>query len=225
MSSTEESGDPRVSGMTPKFDGLSADDPTERTTEALLREVQWLSKLFASELEGKDIRFAAMAEAIRLLQASADKSPTIGELNSKVEQQLNSIRLQFEERDVRTKLAADGTKLAVDAAFSAQKEAAGEANKNFTKLIDQITLLLQASSKGTDDKFTQRDAALAARDKAIDDKIAASNQATATLLNDVKERITRVESKGVGQASMIAFAVTALAGLASIVAVVSAFRH
>src|SRR5665213_462443 len=74
------------------------------------------------------------------------------------------IEIQFTERDKRAEQTAKDTKVAVDAAFSAAKEAVGEQNKSSalaiskseaatTKQIDSISSLISASSKATDEKI------------------------------------------------------------------------
>ena len=74
------------------------------------------------------------------------------------------IEIQFIERDKRSEQTAKDSKVAVDAAFSAAKEAVGEQNKSSalaiakseaatTKQIDSISLLISASSKATDEKI------------------------------------------------------------------------
>jgi hypothetical protein len=73
--------------------------------------------------------------------------------------------LQFAERDVRLDQASIATKIAVDAALQAQKEAANATNVsntaaiakselNTTKLIDGIVALLNSTVKATDEKIS-----------------------------------------------------------------------
>jgi hypothetical protein len=75
-----------------------------------------------------------------------------------------SVQKQFAERDVRTDQAAIATKIAVDAALQAQKEAAGAQNESNSaaitkseaasaKQMDGIQALLQSESKATGEKF------------------------------------------------------------------------
>lgn len=90
------------------------------------------------------------------------------------------IETQFVERDKRTEQTTHDNKVAVDAAFAAAKEAVGEQNKSnaasitkseaaFTKQIDQTGVLLNAVAKATDEK-----------------------------IDDLKTRLTTVESKKIG---------------------------
>ena len=145
-------------------DVLPVPDPTRLTTEALMREVASLKELF-------ETRLGAMDKAIQLLQARADRSLSIDVVSGKVshledltDEKFSGIYKQFVERDVRTDQTSRDSKVAVDAALQAAKEAVSEQNKSnalsmdkseaaFTKQIDQLGLLIATTSKGTDDKI------------------------------------------------------------------------
>ena len=79
------------------------------------------------------------------------------------QEKFDSIATQFQERDTRTEQTSRDSKVAVDAALQAAKEAVGEQNKSnalaiakseatFTKQIDQIGVLVTSMGKGFDDK-------------------------------------------------------------------------
>lgn len=143
---------------------LRVPDPTPLTTQALFREIAALKELF-------ETRLAAMDKGILLLQAFADKQPTTSTVAQSVEalaglhdEKFSSIATQFKERDIRTEQSAKDSKVAVDAALQAAKEAVGEQNKSnatamskseaaFTKLIDQMSLSIQQLTKAIDDKI------------------------------------------------------------------------
>jgi hypothetical protein len=172
-----------------------------------------------SEIESvrqvEDARIDGMDKAIILLQNIADKLPAridekIVALRSVHEEKFSSIQTQFRERDVRTEQSSKDSKVAVDAALQAAKEAVGEQNKSSalaiakseastTKQIDQMGQLIQSGNKAVDDKF-----------------------------NDVKERVTRIEGMGEGKHATGAFMFSILAALVSmaslIVALVIAFH-
>jgi len=80
------------------------------------------------------------------------------------DEKFNSIQLQFRERDVRSERESKDNKVAVDAALSAQKEAAFAQNQSnavaiskseasFTKQIDQISEMSSAARRGLDGKI------------------------------------------------------------------------
>ena len=132
-------------------------DPTLLTTQQLLRENLALRELIEARLLGMD-------KAIALIQANADRSPSIAEVVAEFREKFSGIQVQFRERDQRTEQAAKESKIAVDAAFAAQKEAVGEQNKSATaaitksetattKQIDAIGVLIQANTKAVDEKI------------------------------------------------------------------------
>ena len=136
-------------------------DPTELTTKALLREIAMLRDVLETRLNGYD-------KAIELIQTSADKVPSkvdvaVKQLQDLHQEKFQSIEVQFRERDTRTEQTSRDSKVAVDAALQAAKEAVGEQNKSntaainkmemsFTKQIDQIAMLIGANNKSTDEK-------------------------------------------------------------------------
>jgi hypothetical protein len=130
-------------------------------------------------------RLDGMDKAVTLIQDIADKFPAridekIRGLKDVHEEKFSSIQVQFRERDVRSEQSSKDSKVAVDAALQAAKEAVGEQNKSSAlaiskseastiKQIDQMNVMIQAGFKSVDDKF-----------------------------DDIKERITRIEGKDVG---------------------------
>jgi len=213
--------DDRVAGR----QNIPVPDPSLLTTRALQREIFALRELIEVKLgtavsAGEqtrtiiETRLDGMDLAIQLLQADRDKFP--GRIDEKivalrqvhdekfkaivdwVEEKFASIQKQFDERDVRTEQAAGAVKIAVDAALQAQKEAAGEQNRSntlaqtksetaTTKQIDQIGTLIQNNTKSFDDK-----------------------------INDVKDRVNRIEGSGEGGKAMWAYVAGAVALAASL---------
>jgi hypothetical protein len=92
-------------------------------------------------------------------------------------EQLKTVALQFKERDTRSERESRDNKVAVDAAFAAQKEAASEQNKSNTLAISKS----EASTSETINKLSE---AGVASTKALSDKI-----------DDVKTRITATEQQ------------------------------
>ncbi len=148
-------------------------DPTVLTTQQLQREIATSREVVETHLEGIkrviETRLEGMDKAIALLQISNDRIPThvnemVTHLKSLHEERFHSIATQFLERDTRTEQTSRDSKVAVDAALQAAKEAVGEQNKSnalaiaksettFTKQIDQIGILISALQKGFDDKI------------------------------------------------------------------------
>lgn len=145
-------------------------DPTLLTTEQLSRAILNLRELFDAELRVITTRLADMDRAAELMHANLIQLPTTSDrqiihLRELVTEQFASISKQFVERDVRTEQAAIATKIAVDAALQAQKEAANAQNDSNTKAveksetattkqIDGISALLRATADALNDKIT-----------------------------------------------------------------------
>ncbi len=190
-------------------------DPSLLTTQQLIRENLWLREVLETRLEGMDsaailrqsntnARFEAYDKAIKLLQDISDKFPyrideKIHSLKEVHEEKFSSIQVQFRERDVRTEQSSKDSKVAVDAALQAAKEAVGEQNKSSalaiakseastTKQIDQQGLLIQSTAKASDEK-----------------------------IDDIKERLTRIEGGGKGMRDMVGWIV---AGVLFVIAVI-----
>jgi len=164
-------------------------DPTTLTTQSLYREVNALHDLIKSEANATSSGLAARldgADRERLhLQAQIDMFPTeasrrIDTLRVLHQEKFDSIQVQFTERDTRTEQTSRDSKVAVDAALQAAKEAVGEQNKSSalaiakseastTKQIDQQGLLIASSTQGLDDK-----------------------------IDDIKDRLTRIEGGASG---------------------------
>ena len=148
-------------------------DPTVLTTQQLQREIGGSRELVESRISGfKDTietRLGGMDKAITLLQTQSDRLPSlildaVKQLQSLHEEKFRSIETQFIERDTRTEQTSRDSKVAVDAALQAAKEAVGEQNKSnalaiakseatFTKQIDQIGVLISTLQKGLDEKI------------------------------------------------------------------------
>jgi hypothetical protein len=151
-----------VENQIPRNQEAKMPDPTVLTTQQLLREITMLRELIETRLDGMD-------KAIELLQTSTDRFPTIvndeiKQLQELHEEKFHSIAIQFAERDTRGEQTSRDSKVAVDAALQAAKEAVGEQNKSSalaiakseaatTKQIDQIGFLINTTTMGINDKI------------------------------------------------------------------------
>jgi hypothetical protein len=206
-------------------------DPTVLTTQQLLREISTSREVVETHLNGVvrmfETRIDAMDKAIQLLQTSTDKfSPAIvssfKQLQELHEEKFSSIKTQFLERDTRTEQTSRDSKVAVDAALQAAKEAVSENNKAFSaavakseastlKQIDQITITSTTMAAGLNDK-------LDSMARSVNEKI-----------DDVKDRLTQIESRskgGIETWGFIAGLIGLMAGVAgTVVALIVAFRN
>jgi hypothetical protein len=165
-------------------------DPTILTTQQLIREVD-------SAREILETRFNGMDKAIELLQKATDKTPctikdAVDRLQELHQEKFDSIATQFVERDTRTESTARDSKIAIDAALQAAKEAVGKTEISFTKQIDAIGFNLQTMVKAIDDKF-----------------------------DDMKGRLTLIEGQAKGVGMVWGFAVGAVGMAFGIVGVIS----
>jgi hypothetical protein len=144
-------------------------DPTILTTQQLYREI-------ATSREILETRLNAMDTATELNKQATDKLPLIiddkicqlrklvDEKFSGMLEKFHSIDVQFKERDTRTEQSSKDSKVAVDAALQAAKEAVGEQNKSSAlaiakseaatnKQLDQIGMLITTTNKALDEKI------------------------------------------------------------------------
>lgn len=180
-------------------------DPTILTTAQLEKAVDNLKELFNARLAA--LERIAQHNVDRLDHLPSEMREAIGHLQALQDEKFHSIGTQFAERDIRTEQTARDSKVAVDAALQAAKEAVGEQNKSSasaiaksetatTKQIDAIGILIQTTSAGQSDK-----------------------------IDDLKERIGKVEGsvlQNVGRVRGTGDTVTwVIAGVGAIVAILS----
>jgi chromosome segregation ATPase len=160
-------------------------DPTVLTTQALRQGLEDLEKLFETKLEVLRERLHGIDRATELLNAQVTRVPTdvdkqVGHLSSLMGEKFDGVAKQFEERDKRGERESRDNKVAVDAAFAAQKEAAAKQDQANSKAIDK------SESTTTETIRTNADAAKAEA-RALSDKI-----------DDLKDRVGLIEGRTVG---------------------------
>lgn len=144
-------------------------DMRAMSTAQLTNAVTALEKLF-------DQRVGAIEKAVEVAHANLVRVPTevdkaVGHLSALISEKLaihaekfSSVQTQFQERDIRTEQTARDSKVAVDAALQAAKEAVGKQQEAsdraiakseaaVTKQIDQIVVLIQTNNVSTDGKI------------------------------------------------------------------------
>ena len=192
-------------------------DPTVLTTEQLLRENKWLRELIEGRLDGMD-------RAVEQVQQSIlDKIPS--EIDLRVEhlkelhdEKFASIQTQFEERDTRTEQTSRDSKVEVDAALQAAKEAVGEQNKS-------SALAISKSEAATTKQIDQQAVLITNVNAALDSKI-----------NDIKDRLNTIEGRTIGstaahgetrdsKAFVVSIIVAALATVSIMLSLMSYFKH
>lgn len=168
-------------------------DPSSLTTAQLLREINSLEKLVTQRMDGIERAVSVAHENLvrvptdvqkeieHLDEVTNGKLATLREMFEVQAEKFSSVDRQFTERDVRTEQTSRDSKVAVDAALQAAKEAVGEQNKSSalaiaksdaatTKQIDQLGTLIQSTIAGINAQ-----------------------------IGDLKERLTRFEGEGRGK--------------------------
>lgn len=132
-----------------------------------------LNDLSNTERRVLSTRMDAMDKASDVLSDNITRVPTnvdrqVGHLTELHDEKFISIQKQFIERDVRTDQSAVATKIAVDAALSAQKEAAAAQNESNAAAITK-------SEASTIKQMDGMLALLASNNTALNDKISVIN--------------------------------------------------
>jgi hypothetical protein len=165
-----EKGNVKATDMTTSPSGTTpVPDPTILTTQQLVAAIAAVREILETRLD-------AMDTATNLNKEQMDKIPSmiddkIRQLRVLVEEKIaglmekfHSIDVQFKERDTRTEQSSKDSKVAVDAALQAAKEAVGEQNKSSAlaiakseastnKALDQIGTLITTTNKALDEKI------------------------------------------------------------------------
>jgi hypothetical protein len=165
-------------------------DPTLLTTQQLVREIAAVRGILEAQIEAETnlttARFVAVHEKIDHNSGLLREIPElirseILHLKNLHDERFVSIETQFKERDVRTESSARDSKIAVDAALQAAKEAVGEQNRS-------AALAISKSETATVKQIDQQGLLIQTATKSLDDKI-----------NDMKDRLTRIEGVGAGR--------------------------
>jgi hypothetical protein len=180
-------------------DSVPVPDPTKLTTDAVnaateqwRRDLQALQQVIETRFHAIDV-----ATSLRLETLSGEPervAQAVRNLERLQAEKFKSIDLQFRERDIRTDQAAIASKQALDAALLAAKELVGQQNSanveaatkaetNFTKQIDQTSVLISTLEKGLTDRISNLDGALTDR------------------ILEIKERLDRGEGAHAGGVS------------------------
>jgi hypothetical protein len=117
----------------------------------------------------------------------------IAHLADTVDEKFRSIATQFLERDTRSERESRDNKVAVDAAFAAQKEAAAKQEETFSKGIDKS----EAATQETINKLTEL---FRTTNQGLSDKVDDLKQRMSDIEKSLQQRITEVA--GVANASV-----------------------
>jgi hypothetical protein len=154
-------------------------DPSALTTQQLWREIQNLREFMESRIDGLeelvDSRITGIEKSIEvahndLVRVPTDVQKQVGNLRDLHNEKFHGIEARFQERDVRFAQKDRDMKTAIEAAFQSASAAVAKSEAVTAKQIDQQGNLIQTETR-----------ALSGR------------------IDDVKERLTKVESLGIGE--------------------------
>jgi len=192
-------------------------DPTVLTTQQLTAALSGVRdytdgeiKVLVERLRAIDRASEILAEAMQGtinrddLQRAIDRVDEVRNVRfDAIEQQMtekfHSINVQFAERDTRQERESRDNKVAVDAAFAAQKEAAATQDSNNTKAIDK-------SEKGTAETISKLQDLTSTQDRALADRIDGGLRTLSDKIDDLKDstiadlktRLAAVEARRLG---------------------------
>jgi hypothetical protein len=191
-------------------------DPTALTTEMILRELSSLEKRISVRLDGVEKANETFQDNLTRVPTEVDKAmhglrdlhaSELAGLRDLLLEKFRGIGTQISERDAQGERTARDNKVAIDAALSAQKEAVNEQNKSnalantkmeasFTKQIDQLGDLVRSMTNGLSDK-----------------------------IDDMKARVTIIESHSKGLGDGWGYLVGAIATMGVLVVLVIDLLH
>lgn len=154
--------DDRPDGILPHKETTTTPDPSRLTVDMLVRELKGLQAMLEARMNGTDKRIELMQE---VLDKRGDAiRQEVEHLRDLHQERFKRVETQILERDTRTEQTSRDSKVAVDAAFAASKEAVSEQNKStalsiakseaaFTKQLDGLLLTMTTLTKSLDDKI------------------------------------------------------------------------
>jgi hypothetical protein len=211
----QQMDEPAGSGV---YGSVPVPDPTTLTTEAVDRATaQWERDLSLMRTI-IETRLAAADTATVLRMDATEKALSglrevvmsrIGFVEAVSNERFAAIATQFAERDTRTVLAADESRVSLKAALDAAKEAVSEQNK-------ANSLAIGKSEDATKERLDALALLMTASVKSLEDKI-----------NDAARRLDRGEGRAGGMtdsAKVLVTVIGALAAVATVVSIIVALR-
>jgi len=175
-------------------------DPTTLTTQALYREINQVQALLHSEMEGLsgrlDARITSVDHGLDRIRLLVDREPEattqlVNNLKSIHEEKLSSIQVQFIERDVRTEQTSRDSKVAVDAALQAAKEAVEKQNAS-------SALAIAKSESATTKQIDTQGILITTATTSLNERIDAASATMNSKIDDLKDRLNRMEGGQTG---------------------------
>jgi transglutaminase/protease-like cytokinesis protein 3 len=187
------------------FDSMRSEADRQMATMQRERDMlmDHLQSLVVAERDHTTMAFARLEErllgmdrATALLNETVNRVPTdlqqgMENLRAVLNERFASVGKQFDERDTRSEREARDNKVAVDAAFAAQKDAATQTDIANAKAIDK-------SEVATTETINKLGELFNSSHRALGEKIDSFGKNTADKIDDLKQRVQSIESSTVG---------------------------
>lgn len=178
-------------------------DPTELTDAAIARLEKAIHQYVDGQVEVLQERLSGMDRATELRLVGIRDIPDsidlrVGHLNTTMEEKFSSIQTQFTERDTRQERESRDNKVAVDAAFAAQKEAAAKQDESNQKAIDKSEKATNETIKTNAELFKTTTDSLRENINDLKDRLANTEAAQVSRLSAVENRVTAAQSNKEG---------------------------
>ena len=175
-------------------------DPTVLTTQALYREINQVKQLLDANVAGVketlSARITAIDHDLDRLQLAVEQEPAqtgvlVDTLKTLHNEKFGSIQVQFIERDVRTEQTSRDSKVAVDAALQAAKEAVEKQNTS-------SALAIAKSESATTKQIDTQGILITTATTSLNERIDAASATMNSKIDDLKDRMNRIEGGASG---------------------------
>jgi hypothetical protein len=172
-------------------------DPTQLTDAAIARLERSMTLWVEGQLAIRDERLRGIDTATNLRLTgmsgiSGDVDSKVGRLEDVMAEKFSSVSQRFDERDTRSERESRDNKVAVDAAFAAQKEAAAKQDEANAKAIDKSERATAETIK-TNQELNQ--AKTDALTSGLDDIKLELRGITANKLGQTEQRVVTTENR------------------------------
>jgi hypothetical protein len=214
VAAVKEIWDAKLGGIITRFEAM--DRAVNLFQENLTRVPTDVDKQVGQLREFILSKVQAMEQATALLREMTEKVPSAADIGIKhltelCDEKFASISTQFRERDTRTEQTSKDSKVAVDAALQAAKEAVG-------KQQESNSLAIAKSETATSKQIDQ-----------IGVFMAAANTATTDKIDDLKQRLTameaRMEGHSKGSNEVMGYVIGAIMAVIGIGALMVSIMH
>ena len=202
-------------------------DPTVLTTQALYREINQVKQLLDANMAGiketLSARITAIDHDLDRLQLAVEQEPAqtgvlVDTLKTLHNEKFGSIQVQFIERDVRTEQTSRDSKVAVDAALQAAKEAVEKQNTS-------SALAIAKSESATTKQIDTQGILITTATTSLNERIDAASATMNSKIDDLKDRMNRIEGGATGGHQAYGYIVGVAGSLIGIISLLYNILH